>query len=152
MSVTLQMQNEIFKPRDLYVMLRLSHIQYFPYHTRNIGPDEVLTIFMNKSLSADITIENVESERGLTFTGKTYETYKDMDKKEDGPDHSTAWYISQVSKWQKHDLGLLNDDLNAMRIWLKCNDYVKDDLPTYKFLQQEFLVISDSAAERRNAG
>lgn len=150
MSIALRMKNPIFKHQNLYVMIRLSQIQYFPYHTRDIGADEVLTIFMRKSLSTDITIESNESEKGLTFSGQTYDIYKDKDKDKLNP-YSPAWYISQISKWQKHDLSLLNDDLNAMRTWLEANDYVKDGLPTDKFLKLEFLEISDAAEERRNS-
>lgn len=149
MSVMLTMKNRIFKARDLYVMVRLSMIKYFPYESTNIEANEVLTIYLQKALGLDIEIENKPDERGLTFRGRSYDSFKDMDKKEDGPEHSAAWYLSQVAKWQKQDIGQLKEDLNMMRIWLKANDYVKDNLPTDKFLQQEFLMIADEATEKR---
>lgn len=64
-------------------------------------------------------------------------------------DHPAAWYASQVAKWHPQDVYELEFDLNLMHNWLSANDYVKDDLPTDKFLQQEFLIIADTAAERR---
>lgn len=152
MSVLMQIRNPIFRAQDLYKMLRLSLIKYFPYDTYNIGTDEILTIFFQKEIAADFSVENIESERGLTFSGKTYEIFKDIVKEEEVPDHSTAWYVSQVAKWHKQDLGFLRDDLNMMRIWLEANDFIKKDLPTEKFLKEEFLVIADTAEEKRRAG
>lgn len=149
MSVLLKMKNPIFNAQALYTMVRLSMIEYFPYESTNIEPGEVLTIYMRKALGLDIEIENEPEARGLTFRGKSYDIFKEMPHEEKGPDHSAAWHVSQVAKWSPQDLGYLNVDLNTMRVWLKVNDYVKDNLPTDKFLQQEFLVIADVAAERR---
>ncbi|EBA1892122.1 hypothetical protein JX83_21720 [Salmonella enterica] len=151
MSVMLKMKNPIFKAQDLYAMVRLSMIEYFPYPPDKIEPGEVLTIYLQKMQRLDIEIENEPNERGLTFRGKSYDMYKDMEKEEPGPDHSAVWYVIQISKWHKQDIGLLNDDLNMMREWLEANDYVKKNRPTDKFLQQEFLVIADAAAERRKS-
>lgn len=151
MSVIFKMKNPIFNAHDMYVMVRLSMIKYFPYEAMNIEPGEVLSIYLQKARGLDIEIENEPNERGLTFRGKSYDMYKDMEKEEPGPDHSAVWYVIQVSKWHKQDIGLLNDDLNMMREWLEANDYVKKNRPTDKFLQQEFLVIADAAAERRKS-
>lgn len=132
-------------------MIRLSMIDYFPYDTYKIGTDEVLTIFINKTSVKDFKIENIASERGLTFSGKNYEIYKDLEKEEEGPRHSGAWYVSQIAKWHKQDLGFLENDINMMKEWLMHNDYIKNGLPTDKFLKQEFLEIADVSEERRHS-
>ncbi|EFD5217224.1 hypothetical protein FY855_13970 [Escherichia coli] len=151
MSVMFKMKNPIFNAHDLYVMIRLSMIKYFPYDTTDIEPGEVLSIFLQKAQGLDIEIENEPDVRGLTFRGKSYDIYKDLEKEEKGPFHSPAWYVAQVAKWHQQDLGALDTDIDRMRGWLKQNDYVKDNLPTDKFLQQEFLIIADVAAERKNS-
>ncbi|ENZ8266665.1 hypothetical protein ACHA0G_004566 [Escherichia coli] len=151
MSVMFKMKNPIFNAHDLYVMVRLSMIKYFPYEATNIKPWEVLTIYLQKAQGLDFEIDNEPDVRGLTFRGKSYDMYKDLEKEEKGPFHSAAWYASQVAKWNQQDLGELDVDLNLMRSWLKLNDYVKENLPTDKFLQQEFLIIADVEAERRNS-
>lgn len=96
-----------------------------------------------------LTVQLMQDERGLIFRGKSFEVFKYMVHEERGPDHSPAWYVSQVAKWRKHEIFQLHEDLNVMRNWLYENDYVKDGIPTDKFLKQEFLIISDAAAERR---
>jgi hypothetical protein len=151
MSVMFKMKNPIFNAHDLYVMVRLSMIKYFPYEATNIKPWEVLTIYLQKAQGLDFEIDNEPDVRGLTFRGKSYDMYKDLEKEEKGPFHSAAWYASQVAKWNQQDLGELDVDLNLMRSWLKLNDYLKENLPTDKFLQQEFLIIADVEAERRNS-
>lgn len=151
MSVIFKMKNPIFNAHDLYVMVRLSMIKYFPYEATNIKPWEVLTIYLQKAQGLDFEIDNEPDVRGLTFRGKSYDMYKDLEKEEEGPFHSAAWYASQVAKWHQQDLGELDVDLNLMRSWLRLNDYVKENLPTDKFLQQEFLIIADVAAERKNS-
>jgi len=45
MSIMFKMKNPIFRAQDLYRMIRLSMIDYFPYDTYKIGTDEVLTIW-----------------------------------------------------------------------------------------------------------
>ncbi|ECC1675621.1 hypothetical protein FNX24_21710 [Salmonella enterica] len=149
MSVTVKMKNPIFNAHDLYVMVRLSKIKYLPYEATDIETEEVLTIYLQKALGLDFEIENEPDARGLTFRGKSYDLYKDLEKEEKGPDHSAAWYASQVAKWNTDDLSKLGTDLNYMRTWLELNDYIKKFLPTDKFLQQEFLVIADVAKEKR---
>lgn len=152
MNIWLGMKNPVFTPPEIYKMVRWSQIAYFPNNTADIGAAEVLTIFFNKEISIlDFKIENIDSEKGLTFSGKSYEIYKDMYKEEAGSEHSPAWYASQVSKWNKETLHHLNEDLNAMRVWLEVNDYVKNGLPTAKFMREEFLVIADVAADRRKS-
>ncbi|WON75551.1 hypothetical protein [Serratia sp. UGAL515B_01] len=145
------MENSLFKAADLYVMVRLSMIEYFPYPATDIEPCEVLTIYMRKALGLDIHIQDVQGEKELTFKGKSYEIYKDMEKHEAGPDHSAAWYVTKVAKWGKRDLDNLASDLDVIRTWLNTNEYVKNNRPTDKFLQQEFLAIADAAAQRRKA-
>lgn len=149
MSVIQVMNNRLFNAQALYVMVRHSLIKYFPYPATDIGADQVLTIYMKNVLGVDIHIQSVEKERELIFKGASYDLYKDMEKNEEGPDHSPAWYVMQVAKWHKHNIQELNEDLNMMRSWLEANDYIKSGLPTDKFLQQEFLIISDVAAEKR---
>ncbi|HCD6897458.1 TPA: hypothetical protein NDW55_004911 [Klebsiella pneumoniae] len=155
MSVMFKMNNPIFNAHDLYVMIRLSMIKYFPYETTDIEPGEVLSIYLQKAQGLDIEIENGPEEEGwvrrLIFSGKSYDIYKDIEKEEKGPFHSPAWYVSQVAKWRPQELRELNTDLDRMGSWLRLNDYVKDNLPTDKFLQQEFLIIADVAAERKNS-
>lgn len=151
MSVIERMKNKLFKAQDLYVMVRLSMIQYFPYPPTDIEPCEVLTIYMRKELELDIHIQDVQGENKLAFKGISYDLFKDMEKQEVGPNHSSAWYVAQVAKWGKQDLDNLASDLDIMRTWLNTNEYVKHNRPTDKFLQQEFLVIADAAAERRKA-
>jgi len=147
MSNAFKMKQAVFNAQDLYKMLRLSMIKYFPYDTQSIQSDEILTIFLQKEHGLDIEIANLPAERGLTFNGNSYNIYKDLDKEEKGPYHSSAWYVMQIAKWHKQELGLLNQDLDAMRKWLKSNDYVKDYLPTDKFLKEENLIIADSHAK-----
>jgi len=149
MNETPKLKNPLFTAKDLYKMVRLSLIKYFPYSYDNIGADEVLTIFINKEMVRDFRVENVESERKLTFSGASYELYKDRTTQEEGPGHSGAWYVSQVSKWNKSILEDLQQDLSAMRRWLELNGYMLNNLPTEKLLQQEFLVIANAAEERR---
>ncbi|ELU4002645.1 hypothetical protein QO647_004434 [Salmonella enterica] len=151
MSGMFKIKNPIFNAQALYTMVRLSMIKYFPYETTGIEPGEVLSIYLQKVQGLDFEIENEPDVRGLTFRGRSYDMYKDLEKEEKGPDHSAAWYASQVAKWHQQNLGELNTDLDRMRTWLRLNDYVKDNLPTDKFLQQEFLVIADAAAERRKS-
>lgn len=151
MSVIQRMENSLFKAHDLYVMVRRSMIEYFPYPTTDIEPWEVLTIYMQNALGLNIHIQGVQGEKELTFQGTSYDIYKDLVKQEIGPEHSAAWYVAQVAKWGKLDLDNLASDLDVMRTWLNTNEYVKNNRPTDKFLQQEFLVIADAAAERRKA-
>lgn len=146
-----KIKNPVFTAKDLYRMVRLSLLEHFPYSYDHIGADEVLTIFINKEMIKDFRVENIESERGLTFSGDSYERYKDLTREESGAEHSAAWYVSQVSKWGKDTLANLRDDLAIMRRWLHLNDYMVDNLPTDKLLQQEFLIIADAAEERRKA-
>lgn len=147
MNDAFKMKQAVFNAQDLYKMLRLSMIKYFPYDTATIQSDEILTIFLQKEHRLDIEIANIQEERGLIFSGNGYYIYKDLDKEEKGPYHSSAWYVMQVAKWHKQELGLLNQDLDAMRQWLKLNDYVKGNLPTDKFLKEENLIIADSHAK-----
>ncbi|HGF3272630.1 TPA: hypothetical protein ACGAHT_004598 [Salmonella enterica subsp. enterica serovar Newport] len=147
MNDAFKMKQAVFNAQDLYKMLRLSMINYFPYDTATIQSDEILTIFLQKEHGLDIEIANIQEERGLIFSGNSYYIYKDLDKEEKGPYHSSAWYVMQVAKWHKQELGLLNQDLDAMRQWLKSNDYVKGNLPTDKFLKEENLIIADSHAK-----
>ncbi|MBY5246601.1 hypothetical protein [Klebsiella quasipneumoniae] len=155
MSVIFKMKNPIFNAHDLYVMIRLSMIKNFPYDTTGIEPREVLSLYLQKAQGLDIEIENGPEEEGrvrrLIFSGKSYDIFKDIEKEEKGPLHSPAWYVSQVAKWRPSKLHELDLDLDCMRRWLNKNDYIKDNLPTDKFLQQEFLIIADVAAERRNS-
>ncbi|EOX5613670.1 TPA: hypothetical protein MCB68_005392 [Klebsiella pneumoniae] len=155
MSVMFKMKNPIFNAHDLYVMIRLSMIKYFPYDTTGIEPGEVLSVYLQKAQGLDIEIENGPEENGLVrcliFSGKSYDIYKDIEKEENGPFHSPAWYVSQVAKWRAFELRDLHDDMDRMRSWLILNDYVKENLPTDKFLQQEFLIIADVAAERKSS-
>jgi len=146
-----KLKNPLFTAKDLYKMVRLSLIEHFPYSYDHIGTDEVLTIFINKELIRDFRVENIESERGLTFSGDNYERYKDLTREESGAEHSSAWYVSQVSKWGRNTLANLHDDLAIMRKWLHITGYMVDNLPTDKFLQQETLTIADAAEERRRA-
>ena len=141
----------LFTAKDLYKMVRLSVIEHFPYSYGHIGADEVLTTFVNKELIKDFRVENIESERGLTFSGDSYERYKDLTREESGAQHSSAWYVSQLSKWGKETLANLHEDLTIMRHWLHLTGYMIDNFPTDKFLQQEFLTIADAAEERRKA-
>ncbi|WP_162534923.1 hypothetical protein [Escherichia coli] len=53
MSVMFKMKNPIFNAHDLYVMIRLSMIKYFPYDTTDIEPGEVLSIFLQKAQGLD---------------------------------------------------------------------------------------------------
>lgn len=145
MSVMFKMKNPIFNAHDLYVMIRLSMIKYFPYDTTDIEPGEVLSIFLQKAQGLDIEIENEPDVRGLMFRGKSYDIYKDLEKEEKGPFHSPAWYVAQVAKWCPTKLHELDCDLDCMRRWLNNNDYIKDNLPTDKFLQQAFLIIAGVA-------
>ncbi|EOX8956970.1 hypothetical protein ACPW5J_004352 [Enterobacter hormaechei] len=147
MNDAFKMKQAVFNAQDLYKMLRLSMIKYFPYDTATIQSDEILTIFLQKEHGLDIEITNIQEERGLIFSGNSYNIYRDLNKEEKGPYHSSAWYVMQVAKWHKQELGLLNQDLDAMRQWLKSNDYVKGNLPTDKFLKEENLIIADSHAK-----
>jgi hypothetical protein len=144
MSVTYKIENPIFKAKDLYAMVRLSRIEYFPYPAHMIEADEVLTIFINKTQTPDFTIKYIPTSSRLAFSGKSHEMYKDAEKKEDGEFHSTVWYISQLSKWNRHNLDELQVDLNQMTSWLAANDYLKNNLPTDKFLKQENLEITNT--------
>lgn len=148
MSNAFELKQNVFNALDLYKMLRLSMIKYFPYTTQ-IQSHEIVSIYLQKQHGLDIEIDNLPAERGLTFSGSSYHQFKDLNKEEKGPSHSSAWYIMRVAKWHKQDLGLLNQDLDAMRQWLKSNDYVKDNLPTDKFLKEENLIIADSQAANR---
>lgn len=147
----LKMRNPLFDAHHLYIMLRLSAIEYFPYKCRGLGADEVLSIFMQKHMGLSFIVENKESERGLVFGGESCEMYKDIqfdeDKKRDRDNRSPVWYLQQIMKFHKEDLGHLNDDLNAMRVWLEENDYLKNYRPTDKFLRERFLVIATANKE-----
>ncbi len=147
MNDAYKMKQAVFNAQDLYKMIRLSMIKYFPYDTATIQSDEILTIFLQEQHGLDIEIANIQEERGLIFSGNSYHIYKDLVKEEKGPYHSSAWYVMQVAKWHKQDLGFLNQDLDAMRQWLKSNDYVKGNLPTDKFLKEDNLIIADSDAK-----
>lgn len=147
MSVVFTMKNPIFNAHDLYSMVRLSMIKYFPYKASDINSWEVLTIFLRNEMSLDIEITYKPENRGMTFCGKSYELFGHIVMDENEKKRSPAWYASQVAKWHLEDFQQLEDDLNVMRIWLKMNDYVKENLPTDKFLQQEYLMISDARAK-----
>lgn len=56
MSVMFKINNPIFKAQDLYEMVRLSMIKYFPYEATDIEPWEVMTIFLQKAKRLDIKI------------------------------------------------------------------------------------------------
>lgn len=143
----LKMRNPLFDAHHLYIMLRLSAIEYFPYDCRGLEADEVLSIFMQKHMGLNFTVENKESERGLVFSGESYETYKDVpfddDQKRESDNRYPVWYLQKIKKFHKQDMGHLNDDLNAMHIWLEENDYLKNCRPTDKFLRERFLVIAE---------
>ncbi|MCZ2719981.1 hypothetical protein MTP48_17055 [Erwinia amylovora] len=149
MSVLLKMKNPIFNAEELYRMVRVSMIKYLPYPPERIEPHEVLTIYLQKVLELEIEVENLPENRGLIFRGRSYDMFKNMQAVEAGSEHSPAWHVVQVAKWNKSNLGDLGTDLNFMRKWLTANDYIKNELPTDKFLQQEFLIIADASAERR---
>ena len=151
MSDLFKLKNPLFTAADLYRMVRLSMIKYFPYENSGIGAAEVLTIFINKELIKNFKVEDIESERGLTFSGDSWKRFGNLTIEETGSVHSAAWYVTQVSKWHRETLGHLESDLSAMRHWLRLNGYTLNGLPTDKFLQQEFFVIADAAEERRIA-
>lgn len=152
MSVLDKMKNPIFTAQNLYTMVRLSQMEYFPYPTFGIEIDEVLTLYMRKHLGLDVNIKDMQKERALIFEGKSYEYIKDTEYEEEDRNHSSIWYLSQVAKWGKWELGQLKNDVNMMRSWLENNDYVKEKLPTDKFLKQEFLIIADIDEEKRKSG
>ncbi|WP_350262829.1 hypothetical protein AAF463_25200 (plasmid) [Pantoea sp. BJ2] len=154
MADTLKMQNPIFRVQDLYKMLRLSMIKYLPYETQTLSADEILTIYMQKTMSSDFKVEEVFSESGnlLAFSGKSYEMFKTREKEEEGSNHSPAWYISKLAKWNVRELNFLESDLRVMKTWLEINDFTRQGLPTEKFLKQELLEIADAAEERRRNG
>lgn len=141
----------LFDANDLYIMLRMSAIEYFPHACDGLDADEILSIFMRKHMGVKFTVENVVSERGLVFSGETYEIYKgknvDDGKLAYGNERSPAWYILKIMQFHKQDIGFLNDDLNNMRIWLEDNDYMKNKRPTDKFLRERFLVIATANKE-----
>lgn len=64
MSVMFKMKNPIFNAHDLYVMIRLSMIKYFPYDTTGIEAREVLSLYLQKAQGLDIEIENGPEEEG----------------------------------------------------------------------------------------
>ncbi|MGP3284143.1 hypothetical protein ACTVPQ_24645 [Serratia bockelmannii] len=141
-----KMKNPLFDAHHLYIMLRLSAIEYFPYEYRGLGADAILSLFMQHHMGLKFTVENKESERGLVFSGESCEMYKDIqfdeDKKRDRDNRSPVWYLQHIMKFHKEDLSHLNDDLNVMRIWLEDNDYLKNYRPTDKFLREQYLVIA----------
>lgn len=134
------MKNPLFNAQHLYIMLRLSAIEYFPYEFRELYADKILSIYMHKHLRVDFTVENKASERGLVFSGESYDMYKDIEINR--TEFSPAWYIMKIRDWNKENIGDLNNDLNAMRRWLEDNDYLKNDRPTDKFLRERYLVIA----------
>lgn len=72
MSNAFKLKQAVFNAQDLYKMLRLSMIKYFPYDTQSIQSDEILTIFLQKEHGLDIEIANLPAERGLTFKGSVW--------------------------------------------------------------------------------
>lgn len=142
----MKIKNPLFNAHQLYVMLRLSAIEYFPYESRELYADEILSIYMHKNMGVKFTVENKASERELLFSGETYERYKDIvldgEKKLYGNERSPVWYIMKIREWHKDNIGYLNGDLSAMRSWLEDNDYLKNGRPTDKFLREQYLGIA----------
>lgn len=117
-------------------------IKCFPYKMESIKAAQILNIFMQDHVRVDFSV-HVNSDEKITFGGKLYDVFKNMAMKEEGPEHSGAWYISQISTWEVCDLDALADDLIMMMKWLEMNTYVERGLPTHRFMKKIFLFYAD---------
>lgn len=148
---TSKLKCTLFNAHDLYIMQRMSAIEYFPDVCEGLEADEILSIFMRKHLGVQFTVEDLESERGLVFSGESYEMYKDK-KYDDGKlaygnERSPVWYMLKIMQFHKQDIRFLKQDLNNMRIWLEDNEYMKNKRPTDKFLRERYLVVTTANKE-----
>jgi hypothetical protein len=141
----MRMKNAIFSAQQLYIMLRLSAIECFPYPSDQLKVAEIITVFMRKQMAVKFSVEDKGSDE-LIFSGEGYETYKGVkyspETRSYGSERSPVWYMMKIMAFRRKDIDALNDDLCQMWIWLEDNDYLKNNRPTEKYLREQNLIIT----------
>jgi len=138
-------KNALFDAPQLYLMLRLTYLDSFPYP--NTAPDvtDVLTLYMRRHHRVDFGIQKGESADGIRFNGELYERYRDIaqEKSESfhGVEHSPVWYAVHLMQLTEDDLAGLASDLTQMRLWLEDNGYLFNDRATDKLLSTPALTF-----------
>lgn len=128
--------NNIFKFTELYKILRADAISVFPFTVAGRTPLQCLESYLNIEMQKGISV-SLENDK-VVLKGDPVEKFllHKLNERDDLVSHSQVWYYQQLSKWTFRDLEKFRVDLEAVIHWLNCNDYMINQLPTEKFLQQ----------------
>ncbi|EBM5962858.1 TPA: hypothetical protein ACIVGF_002884 [Salmonella enterica subsp. enterica serovar 16:l,v:-] len=136
----------LFKPENLYFMLRAYIIEHAPFAISSVKVSDVVNAYMARNSATPFIMSD---DIPPSYSGKGFElfgAYKNTEQELSVPEGSNAWFACKITHVEtEKDINNFEKAIDAMLRWMFATEYlIKDDLgylPTQKLFDEQMLKI-----------